>query len=424
MKIAIVHEWLDTYAGSERVVEQMLACYPQADLYAVVDFLPPAERAFLRGRPVTTSFVQRLPGARRHFRRYLPLMPLAVEQFDLSAYDVVISSHHAVAKGVITGPHQLHLSYVHSPMRYAWDLQHQVLAESGLARGFRSAVTRALLHYLRLADRASADGVDAFVANSHFIAQRIRKAWRREAQVVHPPVDVARFALREDKEDFYLCASRLVPYKRVPLVVEAFAHMPDRRLVVVGEGPDAGRLRRGCPPNVTLLGHQPADALVDWMQRARALVFAAEEDFGIAPVEAQACGTPVIAYGRGGSLETVRAHGAGRTGCFFMAQDAAAIAAAVRRFEAEQAADASAYAARDCRRHAERFSQEAFRAGFEALVAAEWARHAAHGTPPQGWTQEQTREPMQEPMQAQAPTAPAGDRDAAAPSMRVEHHAR
>lgn len=396
MKIAIVHEWLDTYAGSERVVEQMLAAYPDADLYAVVDFLPPHERGFLRGRPVHTSFVQRLPGARRHFRRWLPLMPLAVEQFDLSAYDVVISSHHAVAKGVITGPHQLHLSYVHSPMRYAWDLQHQYLRESGLARGWRSAVTRLVLHYLRLVDRSAADGVDCFVANSHFIAQRIRKAYRREAQVIHPPVNIARFALCEAKEDFYLTASRLVPYKRVPLIVEAFSQMPDKRLVVIGDGPDADRLRRTLPPNVTLLGHQPATALVDWMQRARAFVFAAEEDFGITPVEAQACGTPVIAYGRGGSLETVRAHGPGRTGIFFTEQTAPAIREAVLRFEAEP----QAYGAQGCRAHAERFSQEAFRARLEATVAAEWARHGALAAPPQ----------------AEAPAAAA---PAAAPPRRV-----
>lgn len=379
MKVAIVHEWLSTYAGSERVVEQMLAVYPQADLFAVVDFLPDDERAFLQGRQPVTSFIQRLPFARKRFRNYLPLMPLAVEQFDLSAYDVVISSHHAVAKGVITGPHQLHLSYVHSPMRYAWDLQHQYLAESGLQRGLKGAIARLMLHYLRVCDRAAADGVDCFVANSRFIAQRIRKAYRREARVIHPPVDIERFSLRHEKEDFYLCAGRMVPYKRVPLVVEAFAAMPDKRLVVIGDGPDAPRVRRGLPPNVTVLGHQPTPVLVDHMQRAKALVFAAEEDFGITPVEAQACGTPVIAYGRGGSLETVRASGPAPTGLFFMAQEVPAIVEAVQRFEASP----QRFTPQACRSHAEGFSITAFRQRLAAAVLEEWQAFRVQAGSPQ-----------------------------------------
>ncbi|MEO8804596.1 MAG: glycosyltransferase family 4 protein [Burkholderiaceae bacterium] len=375
MKIAIVHEWLSTYAGSERVLEQLLQIYPQADLFAVVDVLPDSERAFLQGRIPKTTFIQRLPFARTKFRAYLPLMPLAVEQLDLSAYDLVLSSNHAVAKGVITGPAQLHLSYVHSPMRWAWDLQHNYLAESGLAKGLKSALVRALLHYMRGWDQRSANGVDVFVANSRFIAQRIRKAWRREAEVIYPPVDIERFALREDKEDFYLSASRMVPYKRVPLIVEAFAEMPDKRLVVIGDGPEYERVKRNLPPNVRLLGFQPTAQLVDWMQRARAMVFAAEEDFGIAPVEAQACGTPVIAFGRGGSLETVRGTGPSPTGLYFMAQTAASIRDAVQRFEAAPAG----FSAADCRAHAEGFSAPLFRARFEACVAGHW--HAFEGRP-------------------------------------------
>jgi glycosyltransferase involved in cell wall biosynthesis len=368
MKIAIVHEWLATYAGSERVVEQLLQIYPQADLFAVVDVLPEAERTFLAGRRPTTSFIQRLPWAQTHFRAYLPLMPLAMEQLDLSAYDLVISSNHAVAKGVITGPNQLHLSYVHSPMRYAWDLQHQYLEESGLATGVKGAIVRVLLHYLRGWDQRSANGVDRFVANSSFIAKRIRKVYRRDADVIHPPVDIDRFTLREDKEDFYLSASRMVAYKRVPLIVEAFAEMPDRRLVVIGDGPEYERVRRALPANVTLLGHQPVAKLVDWMQRARALVFAAEEDFGIAPVEAQACGTPVIAYGRGGSLETVRSDDPDPTGLFFREQTVASIRDAVERF----AASPGRFRARACRTHAEQFSAPIFRARFEAFATAQW----------------------------------------------------
>jgi glycosyltransferase involved in cell wall biosynthesis len=222
MRVAIVHEWLDTYAGSERVLEQLLLAWPEADLFAVCDFLPEAERGFLGGRRPRTSFIQRLPFARSRFRAYLPLMPMAIEQFDLSGYDLVLSSSHAVAKGVLTGPGQLHISYIHSPMRYAWDLQHQYLRESGNDRGLRGAVARWMLHRLRIWDRASAAGVDVLVANSSYIAERIRKVWRRESVVVHPPVAVHRFTLRREKQDYYLVASRMVPYKRVELVTAAF----------------------------------------------------------------------------------------------------------------------------------------------------------------------------------------------------------
>jgi glycosyltransferase involved in cell wall biosynthesis len=372
MKIAIVHEWLSAYAGSERVLEQMLAIYPAADLFAVVDALPAEERAFLGGRQPQTSFIQKLPGVRRRFRAWLPLMPLAMEQLRLSDYDVVISSNHAFAKGVLTGPDQLHVAYMHSPMRWAWDLQHQYLAESGLTCGLKGRLAgplvRLMLHYLRNWDQRSANGVDCFVANSHFIARRIRKTYRRDAEVIHPPVDIERFALRRDKEDFYLSASRLVPYKRVPLIVEAFAAMPERRLVVIGDGPEADRVQRALPANVRWLGHQSTERLIDWMQRARAFVFAAEEDFGIAPVEAQACGTPVIAYGRGGALETVRGDGAAPTGLFFAEQSAAAIGDAVRRFESA----AAAFDPAACRAHAETFSVDKFRSRFEHFVDARW----------------------------------------------------
>lgn len=404
-RIAVVHEWLVNCAGSEKVLEQILLMYPQADLYSVVDFLPEGERGFLHGHKPRTSFIQRLPGARKRFRSYLPLMPIAMEQHDLSGYDIVISSNHAVAKSVITGPDQLHLSYVHSPMRYAWDLQHQYLREAGMVGGFKGAVARGLLHYLRQCDLASANRVDRFIANSAFIARRVAKVYRREAEVVHPPVDVGRFALREDKEDFYLAASRLVPYKCMPMIVAAFAKMPERRLVVIGDGPDMPRVRAAAAgaANVSVLGYAADEVLVDHMQRARALVFAAEEDFGIAPVEAQACGTPVIAFGRGGSLETVRGLGSHPepTGLWFGEQSEAAIAEAVQRFEeaagpvnggvaggsgafggsaasgtsgTSAAPGPGAFSPRACRAHAERFAPELFRARLGALVEGTWER--------------------------------------------------
>ena len=241
LKVAIVHEWFSTYAGSERVVEQLLGVVPQADLFALVDFLADNEREFIGNRPVTTSMIQRMPWAKKRFRAYLPLMPLAVEQLDVSGYDVVISSNHAVAKGVIIGPDQRHISYVHSPIRYAWDLQHQYLKEEGLT-GLRGFAARLILHYLRLWDQSTASRVNTFVANSKYIARRIRNCYQRDAEVIYPPVDVDAFELHETKEDFYLTASRLVPYKRMPLIAEAFSAMPNRKLVVVG---DRLRLRQG-----------------------------------------------------------------------------------------------------------------------------------------------------------------------------------
>ena len=366
MKVAIVHEWLESYAGSERVVEQLLEIWPDADLFAVCDVLPDAERGFLGGRPVRTSFIQRLPFARKHFRKYLGLMPIAVEQFDLAGYDLVVSSNHAVAKGVITGPGQLHVSYIHSPMRYAWDLQHQYLRQARLETGLKGAYTRWLLHRLRLWDRSSAAGVDSLVANSGYIAERIRKVWRREAAVIHPPVDVTRFGLgTAPRGDHYLLASRMVPYKRVELVVEAFRRMPGRRLVVTGDGPSEPLVRAAAEgaPNVELRGRVPQAELIALTQTARAFVFAAEEDFGIAMVEAQACGTPLIAYRRGGARDIVRE---GETGLLFPEQSAEAVMAAVERFEALPAP----IAPEACRANALRFSEEAFRAAIRAHVEA------------------------------------------------------
>lgn len=373
MKVAVVHEWLDTYAGSERVLEQMLKAYPSADLFTVVDFLKDDERGFVLGKRAKTTFIQRLPGARKHFRSYLPLMPLAIEQLDLSGYDLVLSSSHAVAKGVITGPDQVHVSYVHSPIRYAWDMQHQYLNESGLAKGFKGAVARLVLHYMRLWDLRTANGVDAFIANSAFIARRIRKVYRREAQVIFPPVDLDRFQLHEHKEDFYLAASRMVPYKKMPLIAEAFAKMPDKRLVMIGDGPEIERVRAVAGTNVSVLGYQGTEVLADHMRRARAFVFAAEEDFGIMPVEVQACGTPVIAFGRGGATETVITEGPHRTGLFFGEQTVAALVEAVTRFESQAPCTPA-----DCRANAERFSVAAFHAGLKDAVAR--ARHAAGHT--------------------------------------------
>lgn len=365
MRVAIVHDWLTVYAGAERVLEQMLQCFPDADLFSTVDFLPAGKRGFIQDKPVTTSFLQHWPFARTKYRSYLPLMPFAIEQFDLSGYDLVISSSHAVAKGVLTGPDQIHLCMCYSPIRYAWDLQHQYLKESGLDKGLKGWFAKWLLHKIRMWDVRTANGVDGFMAISDFIARRIWKAYRRESTVIYPPVDVEAFELREQKEDFYLTASRMVPYKKIDLIVEAFASMPDKKLVVIGDGPDYAKIRAKASPNVILLGYQAQDQLKDYMQRAKAFVFAAEEDFGIAPLEAQSCGTPVIAYGKGGVLETVRGlDESGPTGVFFSRQDVTAIQEAVRAFE--QSADSISAAA--CRSNALRFSAGRFRTEFMAYV--------------------------------------------------------
>lgn len=376
MKIAIVADWLTTYAGSERVLEQMIACFPQADVFAVVDFVPKAERGFLQGKRPHTTFIQKLPGARKYARHYLPLMPLAIEQLDLSAYDLILSSSHAIAKGVIVGPDQLHISYVHSPIRYAWDLQHQYLKESGLESGLKSWLVRVLLHRIRLWDQRTQYGVDEFIANSGFIARRIHRVYGRSATVIYPPVDVAAFALHTAKEDFYLAASRLVPYKRMDLIVEAFSQMPDKKLVLIGDGPDMEKIRAKAGGNVTVMGYQPFSVLKDHMQRARAFVFAAEEDFGIAPVEAQACGTPVIAFGKGGALETVRGLGVvdtNPTGIFFAEQTAAAITAAVAEFEQ----NATAFDPAAIRQHAEEFSIAHFKDAYCSFVLSKMVQWQA-----------------------------------------------
>lgn len=373
-RVAIVHEWLVNYAGSERVVEQLLRVFPEAQLFSVVDFLSEQERKqFLGGRTSKTTFIQKLPGARTKFRNYLPLMPLAVEQHDLSEFDIVISSSHAVAKGVLTGPDTLHISYVHSPIRYAWDLQHQYLAESGLTSGAKGWFAKALLHYMRLWDARTASGVDHFVANSEFIARRIAKVYRREARVIYPPVDTHAFTMQAQKKPFYVTASRMVPYKRVPLIVEAFAGMPDRKLIVLGDGPDLARCKGMVAPNVELLGYQSSEVLRQYLRDARAFLFAAEEDFGITLVEAQACGTPVIALGKGGALETVRdvdstSHA---TGVLFSEQTVEEIQQAVLRFEERR----DVIAPQACRNNAERFSNERFMREFANFVEHAWEDH-------------------------------------------------
>ncbi len=361
--MAVIHDWLIANGGAERTLASILECYPQAEVFTLVDFMPPAERGFLGDRPIHTSFVQRLPLARRYYRHYLPLMPLAVESFDLSDFDLIISSSFCVAKGALSGPDQVHVSYVHSPMRYAWDLQHQYLRQHNLESGLRGIVTRKLLHDLRMWDFRTANGVDSFICNSDFIARRVWKIYRRESVVIHPPVDTDFFqpAAEGEREDYYLTASRLVPYKCTRLIIEAFSHLPERRVVVIGDGPEFRQLKAIAGPNVQMLGYQPRAIVREHMQRARAFVFAALEDFGIAPVEAQACGTPVIAYGRGGVTESVIE---GKSGVFFQEQTVESLLGAIQQFDRR----AARFSAAEIRANALRFGAERFKQQFRACI--------------------------------------------------------
>jgi glycosyltransferase involved in cell wall biosynthesis len=369
-RVAVVHEWLGPYSGSEEVVVGILRSFPDADLFATVH--DPAE---MRGTPlegvsVRTSFVQSLPGARKWYKAYLPVMPLAVEQLDLREYDVVISSSHAVTKGVLTRADQLHVSYVHTPMRYAWDLYLNYLEERGMSRSVKGIPVRLMFHYLRLWDHAASDRVDAFLANSKHVARRIAKVYRRKARVVYPPVDVERYRADLPREDFYIAVSRMAPYKRLPLIAEAFTKMR-KPLLVIGGGPDLKNVQRAAGPHVNVLGHQPSEVVVDYLQRARAFVFAAEEDFGIAPVEAQAAGCPVISFGKGGALETVIPHPEpGATGLFFDDPSPESLVSAVERFETMR----GEFDPADCRRNAGRFGRERFAREFSATLDDLWRR--------------------------------------------------
>ena len=377
-RVAVVHDWLNVVGGAERVLEQILQVFPGADVYTLTDTLPEADRGFLGSSRVTVSMIGRTPWLRSHHRMALPLMPTAIESFDLTGYDLVLSSSFAVAKGAIVRPDALHVCYCHSPMRYIWDLEHAYRRDAGLDRGLRGVATSLLMSYLRTWDVASAHRAHVLIANSRFTAARIRRYWNRDAIVLPPPVDISRFTPQAEKDDAYLTVSRLVPYKRHDLMVQAFAAMPDRRLRIVGDGPMRESLQRNAPPNVEFLGALPDTEVAALMARARAFVFAAHEDFGIVPVEAQASGTPVIAYGAGGVLDTVRPWpDPDASGVFFEAQTPESLAEAVRRFEDI----ASGFDARVLRTHAERYGNAQFRATLIDVVDQAWEQASRAAAP-------------------------------------------
>lgn len=369
--VGIVADWLVTYAGAERVIKEFLDIFPESELYSIVDFLQPEARNELHGKHAVTSFIQNLPKSKNNYQKYLPLMPLAIEQLDVSSHDIILSSSHAVAKGILTGPDQLHISYVHSPIRYAWDLQHQYLREAGFNKGIKASIVKYLLHKIRLWDYRTANGVDHFIANSQFISRRIKKVYNRESTVIYPPVDVERFTLNDKKEDYYFTASRMVPYKRIDLIVEAFSKMPEKKLIVIGDGSEIGKVKSKASKNVEILGYQPNHIMLEHMQNAKAFVFAAEEDFGITPVEAQACGTPVIAFGKGGSLETIRPLGVDNpTGLFFSEQTIESIISQVNAFER----NVEIFEPENCRLNSLRFSSLRFKNEMDNFINDKWLK--------------------------------------------------
>lgn len=331
MRTAIVHEWFTFYAGSEKCVESFTNIWKDADIFVLFDFMSDKDRRrIVKNKIPHTTFLQKFPGAKKHYRTLLPLFPFAVEQFDLSSYDLIISSSHSVAKGVLTNSNQLHINYCHTPMRYAWDLYHQYLDESNLKRGIKGLFAKIFLHYIRLWDQSASNRVDYFIANSSYISQRIKKIYKRDSAVIHPPVDTDSFPCHPEKENYYLTASRFVPYKKIDIIVEAFSQMPDKKLLVIGKGPDEIKIKNRAAANIEFLGYQSDEKLSEYMQKAKAFVFAAEEDFGIMVVEALSCGTPVIAFNKGGIRDTVIEN---KTGILFDHQTPSSIKDAVEKFE-------------------------------------------------------------------------------------------
>lgn len=368
--VAIVHEWLTEWGGSEDVTRLMLDSLPGSSLSATINYLSAKNRARLNVAEIQTTFLQRAPFVAQNFWNYLPFTPLAVESLDLSMADLIVSSSHAFAKGVLTTAAQLHISYVHSPMRYAWDLHHQYLADYKLHRGAKGVLARYMFHRLRMWDRQTANNVDLFLANSRHVQHRIWRTYRRRSRVLYPPVRVDSFKQKNDKDDFYVTVSRLVSYKRVDLIVNAFAAMPKRQLIVIGDGPEMKALQARCPANVKLMGWQSDEVVQQYMAAARAFIFAAHEDFGISPVEAQACGTPVIAYGVGGATETVRdvRFKAAPTGLLFPQQTVDSLRDAVEDFDLL----VDRISPEACRQWAEEFSEERFKQTFTTLVNEAW----------------------------------------------------
>lgn len=370
MKSAILHDWLVDFAGGESVLEAIYEIYP-SPVYTLFADKKSLQGSFLKDASVYTSSLQKIPFITKAYRKLLALFPRAVEEFDFSGYDIVLSTSHSVAKGALTNANQLHICYIHTPMRYAWDLYFQYFREANI-RGLKKTYASKVLHEIRKWDIISANRVDYFIANSKYIARRVRKVYGRDASVIYPPVGVERFPLFTGKENYYVTASRMVPYKKIDLIAKAFAMMPDKRLRIIGDGPDMKKVRAAAKNagNIEIMGYQSFETLKDTVSKAKAFVFAAEEDFGIVPVEAQACGTPVIAYGRGGARETVLEN---KTGLFFDLQTPQSIMDAVLNFEKIE----DKFDHTKIRKHAESFSKERFINEYKSFVEEKYAKFNA-----------------------------------------------
>ena len=357
MKSALVHDWLTGVGGGERVLESIYDLYP-SKIHALIKNPDKLKGTFFEDKEIETSFIQNLPFAKKHYRNYLPFFPLAIEQFDLSSYDLILSTSHAVAKGVLTSPSQLHICYCFTPMRYAWDLyQFHIRHLNGLKRPIASYI----LHEMRKWDSLSASRVDEFVTISHYVAKRIKKIYGRDAPVIYPPVNTKAFFISEKKEEYYITYSRLVPYKKIDLIVAAFAMMPEKRLIVIGDGPEMSRIKSVASQNVELLGYQPDSLVRSLVACAKAFIFAAEEDFGIVMVEALASGIPVIAFNKGASREIVED---GFSGMFFQEHTIDSLCKAVCAFEKCQ----DQFDPYKIKKSAERFNLDRFKEEFHSFV--------------------------------------------------------
>jgi glycosyltransferase involved in cell wall biosynthesis len=363
IKVALVHDWLTGQRGGEKVLEVLAEIFPRAPIYTLFHFKG-SQAEIIESREIRTSFVQRLPFLKSKYRHYLPLFPLAVELFDLGGFDLVISSSHCVAKGAIPPPDGLHVSYIHSPIRYAWNQYFAYFAPERLSF-FSRRLIPPVLHRLRVWDESSAARVDHFIANSDNVARRIMKYYRREADVIRPPADLDFFrpAPGAARNAEFLIVSALVPYKRIDLAIDVFSKS-GQRLTIVGAGPDLRRLKKSSRPNITFLDPVPAEELRTLYQKAKALLLPGEEDFGITAVEAQACGTPVIALGRGGALESIIP---GQTGVLFPELSASSFRAALDKFEELKFNETA------IRSHAEKFSRQSFKEKLSDYLEQKWA---------------------------------------------------
>ncbi|MBS1640651.1 MAG: glycosyltransferase [Bacteroidetes bacterium] len=361
MRVAIIHEWLVTMGGSEKVLQSIVELFPMADIYCLVADKNIVKKLGFKNQKIYTSFIQKLPFSIKKYKSYLPLFPLAVEQFDVSNYDLVISSSHAVAKGVLTDCSQLHITYCHTPIRYAWDLYHQYLKETKIKFGFKGWIVRYFLHKVRIWDFIASQRPDIYISNSNFIGERIKKVYNRDSITIYPPIEMDKFELEIYKENFFVTSSRMVPYKKIDLIVEAFSKMPDKKLIVIGDGPDFNKIKRIATSNVLLKGYLPHAEMVYYLKKAKGFVFAAIEDFGMLPVEAQACGTPVLALGKGGVLESVIPN---VTGVLFEEQTVSSLMVGIIEFEKKY----PLFDFKQIRLHAEKFSKERFNIELKSFI--------------------------------------------------------